>query len=202
MAYFAPRYGVRRLIACAFARTVLHLLEADRPSSSHPRMGVGTAERFAFGLVSEAELRAARGSAFDLTVPDRSSDSGHATCVMYSVTMRELVAPCHASASAVAALSGLTSDADDTPARAARLDQARILTMFQPYPWSEQARAIGRKWVETYWEHGDDWLSRQVLSDLLEEEGWDSDGVLVKALRLLPVGDWYIGMGPMVPDQN
>jgi hypothetical protein len=183
-------------------------LEADRPPSSHPRSIIGKAERFAFGLVGEAELRAARDSVFDLTVRGRSSYIGQASYAIYCVATTELVSPCHVSTVAVAALlvhdarltvHGVIDGLDDAAARAARLDQARILTMFQPYPWSERAHAIGRKWVDTYWTSGDDWLTRAICADACEEDGMPSDHPVLRAMRELPVGQYLLGYGPMVP---
>jgi hypothetical protein len=209
---FAPCEGVRRLLACAFARSVLHLYtEGSQPDGPAVIATVlATAERFAFGLVDRAALRRASYTVDALAYaiyPSFHGDPGPAAGVA-STYVAETAAsaaydPCnagHTVDAATFAIDAAIYAGGDRPA--VRLNQARILTLFQSHAWSERARAIGQRWVETYWEYGDDRLTRLVLSDLLEEEGWDGQGYLVRALREFPVGHWYIGMGPMVPDQN
>jgi len=201
------------LIGCAFTRVVLHRRETDQPAVIRRREAVGAAieaaERFAFGLVGREELAAAAVAATvaaagvnDFAPVHVIGATGVAPVTAVSATTSAVFAAEMASYISVNIASRRPRFDYVRIAAAVRLNQARILTMFQPHPWSERARAMGRKWVETYWATGDDWLTRQVLSDLLEEEGWDGQGHLVRALRELPIGQYLLGYGPMIPDQD
>jgi hypothetical protein len=195
-----PCEGVRRLIGCAFTRAVLRLLDAAQPGDDRPRATIGVAERFAFGLAGRGELAAAAGTATLTTYVATIAPADYVTATSATT------AAVFSAVAAVFVSVNLVARASHSnvlrAAEAVRLNQARILTMFQPAPWSERARAIGQRWVETYWEYGDDRLTRLVLSDLLEEEGWDGQGHMVRALRELPVGQYLLGYGPMIPDQD
>ncbi|MES2320148.1 MAG: hypothetical protein V4631_21945, partial [Pseudomonadota bacterium] len=54
---------VKRLIACDFAESVLHIFEAKRPGDDRPRKAIEAARGFAAGTVSIEDMRKARAAA-------------------------------------------------------------------------------------------------------------------------------------------
>ena len=54
----------QRLSACAFSRRVLHIFEDIYPEDKRPRTSIETAERFAMGLTTGANLETASASAY------------------------------------------------------------------------------------------------------------------------------------------
>ena len=88
----------KRLIACEFAESVLHIFESKRPNDDRPRKAIEAAKKFAAGEISKEDLITERRAAYDAYAAADADDAyaAHAAAAAYAAAAYDAAAAAYA----------------------------------------------------------------------------------------------------------
>jgi len=102
----------KRLIACEFAESVLHIFESKRPNDDRPRKAIEAAKQFANGEISREEmLESRRAAAYAAAAVAAAADAAYAAAAVAAAADAAYAAAADAAYAAAAVAAAAAADA-------------------------------------------------------------------------------------------